>query len=236
MGSLQKLVLIGGGTAVDEVGGLIDSINDAEKRYEVVGILDDRFEEAALSERRYEVLGPLSIAGDLDSRIKFVFAIGSYGTRNLRHDIFEKCLLSEDRFETLIHPDVDVGLNAKIGSGSIIHKGSIIGANVVIEDFCVVTYRCIIGSDVTVQRYSMIASGSVLLVGCLLGRACFIGARSIIGEGVKVGPCSMIVMGSVVMTNVKPGAAVMGYPAKRTLLQNGECNVSQYYLDDWSQV
>jgi sugar O-acyltransferase (sialic acid O-acetyltransferase NeuD family) len=243
---VQELIIIGGGLAVCEISNLIKAINKLKERYEIIGVLDDRFLEIGDSVFGYPVLGPLNKASDFDHCIKFVHGIGSYKSRFLRHDIFCKCAIPEERFETLIHPDVEIGEGVKIGYGCIIHKGCILGSNSIIENFSVLTYNCLIGALVRVQKYAMMASGGLLLTGAILGRGAFVGARAVISENVRIGPGALVVMGSVVMSDVKPGGAVMGFPARATFLtgdsfasdrsikSNPEFeNVPDFYLEDW---
>lgn len=232
---MRRLVFLGAGTAVAEIMGIVNAINKVRPSYNVIGVLDDNPELEGESVFGLKVLGTLDKVRELDPDIQFIFAIGSYRSRMLRHKIWKQLELPESRFETLIHPNSEIYPSAKIASGCIIHTGCIICNDAIVDSFCVLTMNCIIAPFAHLQSYVMVASRASVLSNTIVGNSAFIGASCTIGENLRLGPACVTVMGSIVLKNVGPGEAVMGNPARRTLLEGKAIEVPSELIKQWEK-
>ncbi|HCR71752.1 MAG TPA: sugar O-acyltransferase, partial [Anaerolineae bacterium] len=202
-----------GGNCIDILDTLLD-INDSQgkKIYQCVGFLDDNPEKWRLSFHGIKVLGPLQKAKEL-SDCFLVFGIGSVSNYWKRKEIFQKIEISEDRFETIIHPSASISRFAHINTGSVIFQNVTITSNAKIGKFVYVLPNSIISHDATIADFTCIA-GSVCISGNVhVGQGCYIGSNSTIKDGLRIEDDCLIGMGSVVIRNIPENTVVIGNPA-----------------------
>lgn len=210
---MTDIIVIGGCTGFLEVKGIIDDINDVEERYRIVGILDDNPELQGKSIHGTKVLGQIQDAR-LFKEAKFVFAIGSIKTQKIRDSILQSAGVNADRFETLIHPSAIINKSSKIECGCIIHSRVVIGNDVTIGNFVVIAVGSTLGPFVVVEDYAMITSHVLLLTGVRIGFSAFIGSMTCVIENVKIAEYARIGVGSVVSKNIPAGILAIGNPAR----------------------
>jgi len=97
---------------------------------------------------------------------------------------------------------------SQVVTGSIIHHGSVIGVNTIINTGASIDHDCRIGD------HTHIAPQSVLCGNVSIGNSCHIGAGSIILPGICIGDNVLVGAGSVVVKNVDSGSTIMGNPAR----------------------
>jgi len=147
------------------------------------------------------------------SELGFCVCIGNpYGRmRNILHDKLEDEGLSPI---TLAHHTAFIAKDAKIGVGSQILAGSIIGPEVELGK------GCIVNNNATVDHESFLEAGVEIAPGATLCGLVNVGANSWIGAGatvlpkIQIGSDAIIGAGAVVTKNVTKGQTVVGNPAK----------------------
>jgi len=72
----------------------------------------------------------------------------------------------------------------------------------------------VIGHDVTIGDYSVISPNASIGGNVNIGPGCYLGSGSIIKNGIKIGDNSIIGMGAVVLKDVKPNSVMVGNPAR----------------------
>jgi len=117
-------------------------------------------------------------------------------------------------FPILIHPSAMLGIDVKIGSGTLIQSGVSITTQVEIGYGCLININSTIGHDVVVGDYSAINPGATVSGGVLIGKSVLIGANATVLENVSIGNGARIGAGAVVTRDVKQGETVIGVPAK----------------------
>lgn len=142
----------------------------------------------------------------------FICALGDVRYKKMYAELI---LQRGGRFISLVHPSVELGSNARIGSGCIL-----IGA-------CIVNCDVSIGDFVTVMGYSVLGHDAVVGDWSHLGAYSFMGGFSRVGDMVtlhpgvrllphkRIGDNAVVGAGSVVLRNVSPGVTVFGIPAKK---------------------
>ncbi|MDA0194125.1 MAG: hypothetical protein O2887_03770 [Bacteroidetes bacterium] len=206
------LVIIGGSTAFFEIIGIITDINAVNKRYDVVGILDDDEKLHHTNIMGIPVLGKISKAKEFKGQVKFVFGIGSMKTRLIRHEILSNTELDYGCFESIIHPNASIDNSAIIGPGCIIHPGVAIGNHATLDGFNIVAVNSAIGPFSRIHEQSMITSLCLVLSNATIGKNCFIGAMSCITENVRVEKGVFVGVGSIVTRSISEGSYGMGNP------------------------
>ena len=74
--------------------------------------------------------------------------------------------------------------------------------------------HAVIGHDVTVGDYSVISPNVTIGGNVNIGLGCYIGSGAIIRNGINIGDNSIIGMGAVVLKDVEPNSVMVGNPAK----------------------
>ena len=141
----------------------------------------------------------------------FVCSIGDVKLRKKVHDRF---ISKGARFYTLIHESAFIGMNIKIGEGTIVDEGVhidpdvTIGTNCMIQAKAIIGHDSIIGNDVRVDSFCSLVGGTIVKDCVAIYTHAMINHRVTIGENASVGACSFVIK------NVKPDTTVFGVPAK----------------------
>jgi sugar O-acyltransferase (sialic acid O-acetyltransferase NeuD family) len=207
-----KSVVVVGATAPDIVK-LIAAINRAGSDNLVLeGFLDDDPSKLGTEFMGYPVLGTTAalrdkfrdfwvannVARDMPTRQKLVRRLASlHVTRHL----------------TLIHPSIDTSYS-KIGEGSMLQEGVVLGPLCEIGDHCVLYARAIIGHECIVEDVVFVGNNAIVGARGRVGAGAFIGLNSVIIPYLTIGARSTIGAGSVVVRNVPPDQTVFGNPAR----------------------
>jgi len=97
---------------------------------------------------------------------------------------------------------------SQVITGSIIHPGSVIGVNTIINTGASIDHDCRVGD------HTHIAPQTVLCGNVSVGNSCHIGAGSIILPGICIGDNVLVGAGSVIVKDVDSGSTIMGNPAR----------------------
>lgn len=149
-------------------------------------------------------------AGD----VRLANGLGSVGRIVVRRRIFEEYRARGFNFASVIHPqallarDVQLGEGVQIMRGAVLQRGVWIAENVLLNTSVTVDHDCRIGAHVH------LASGSTLSGGVVVEDAVHVGTAATLIQGLRVGEGALIAAGAVVIRDVRPGARVMGVPAR----------------------
>lgn len=142
----------------------------------------------------------------------FVCALGDVRYK----EIYVKKILSKGgNFISLIHPDVEIGINTKIGKGCIIRSACSISCDITIGDFVTIMSYSVIGHDCRINDWAHLGTYT------FLGGFSKVGISATLHPGVRllphktIGDRAIVGAGSVVLRNVKPDVTVFGVPAKK---------------------
>jgi sugar O-acyltransferase (sialic acid O-acetyltransferase NeuD family) len=116
--------------------------------------------------------------------------------------------------EALKDPTAILPPKLRIGLGSFINAGAVVGGACVFGEGVLVNRSASIGHHTVLGNYVSIGPGAILSGNVRVGRNCMIGAGAVIQSGVRIGENALISAGSVVRKHVEGGALVAGNPAK----------------------
>jgi acetyltransferase EpsM len=105
-----------------------------------------------------------------------------------------------------LHPDVQLGPGTVVCAGVVAEVGARVGAHVILNN------RASVGHDTTVGDYTLLTVCH-LGGGGSLGEGGLLGIGSVVLPRVTVGAWATVGAGAVVLTDVRPGATVVGSPA-----------------------
>lgn len=210
---IKKIVLIGAGGFGREVAQMIEGLNRQEKRYELLGFLDDgaQFSRESLI-NGYRWLGPSSWILEHKDDIVCTCTIGLASTKAR---IQRELMAQGVQFETIMATTAGVARFSEIGAGCVLYWNVGVSVNCRIGDGVLLNDGVKLGHDVTVGDYTAIMPGTSISGSCVIGEEVNIGGHAFVIPGRKVGNKARIAAGSVVFTNVKAGTTVLGNPAHR---------------------
>lgn len=147
---------------------------------------------------------------------KLINAIGNPLTRR---KVTEKCLRDGFRFATITHPSCQISKHNHIGPGCIFCAGVIVTVNVGIGRNCNFNLNSTVGHDCKIGDFVSVAPGANI-AGCVnIGDEVYVGTGASIINGTQdnplvIGKGAVIGAGAVVIRDVRPGATVVGIPAR----------------------
>lgn len=208
---ITRLVIVGGGGCGREVLDVVDALNARERRYEVVGILDDGApDQQLLGAWGVRHLGPCALLDDLDDDVELVVGIGSPGPRRR-----VAALAGARRSPVLVHPSAAVGLRGvRLGAGSVVCAHVSVQSHVRIGSHVHVNQNCTIGHDVSIGDHSVISPLAAISGGVVIEEECFVGAGAALNPGVLLGRRTVVGSGAAVIGDVPEGTTVVGVPAR----------------------
>ena len=217
----QPVILLGHAGNYADIVDLIEDLRDAgDRRYEVLGFLDNREEMQGRSFHGYPVLGRYADAGRFPEAL-FSTWIGGTKTYLDRPRVIGELRVPAERFVTLVHSTSYVSRRARLGRGVVVYQNCTLSNNVVLGDHALALPNVVLSHDDEIGDYAVITGGVAISGGVRVGRSCYLGTNCSIHQGLTIGEGSLIGMGSVVRHDVPPFSVVVGNPA-RILRQVGE--------------
>ena len=200
---MKKIIILGASGGCLDILELILAINKNQKKYKILGFLDDKIKKIK-GINNYKILGKFSDIKKFDVKVSFATAIGNSKNFLQIEKKIKKLNLNKKRFPALIHPNSNVSKNSKIGFGTIIYENCSIGINVKIGDFVCILPNSVINHDCEIGNFSKINSMCNFAGSIKVGKLCYIGSGVNIKEKLNIGQKNLIGMGSVILKNLFP--------------------------------
>lgn len=200
---MSKLVIFGGGGHAKVIADIA-----LKNGYEIKGFLDDNDSVSM-------VLG-YPVLGKIDDCVKYkdtcVFAIG-IGNNSVRKMIFEK--YPDLEYPTFIHPTASIGIETKIGRGTVVMPLVVVNACAEVGAFSVLNSGCVVEHDCKVGDFTLIAPNATLCGVAKIGNSVWMGAGSSVNPTVKI--CDNVTVGSggVVTKDIEEPGTYVGVPVKK---------------------
>ena len=207
---MKHLVIIGAGGMGRCLYELARNGVGYNETYDVKGFIDDNL--AALDGfMNYPPILTKIEEYTIEKDDVFSCSIGDVATKR---KICEALKVKGAEFITLIHKGAFIGLNAKIGKGTIIDNGVHLDPDVVMGENCLVQTYAIIGHNSVIEDFVRIDSHCALVGGTIVKKCACIYTHAMINHNVVIGENAVVGACSFVIKKVKPGTTVFGVPAK----------------------
>ena len=197
---MSKLVIFGAGGHAKVVADIA-----LKNGFEIEGFLDDN---ASIS----SVIG-YPILGKIDDCVNYkethVFAMG-IGNNAVRKMIFEK--YPDYEYPTLVHPTASIGIEAKIGKGTVVMPMAVINACSEIGDFCVINSGAVVEHDCKIGNYTLVAPHATICGTVKIGEFVWMGAGCIVNQTVKICDGVTVGSGAVVTKDIAESGTYVGVP------------------------
>ena len=207
---IQDIIVVGAGGHGQIVAEIIQEYYVADKRFRLLGFIDDNPRLVGAVVNDIPVLGDNEYINYL-TLCSFVIGIGSNSVRSSLFDQF--CSIGFCPV-TIRHPYSSVSNSASLGKGVVVCAGAVvssqaqIGNNVIINTSSSVDHHCTIGD------HAHIAPGVRLGGEVVVGEKALVGIGSTVMPGVKIGTHAVVGAGATVIKDVPEGKIVIGTPAK----------------------
>lgn len=203
----NNVVIIGAGGHAKVIADIVEKSGD-----NVLGFLDDNIEEGTYIIGKYKVIGNLNNVSSISmtyKNVKFIIAIGNNKTRE---EISNKTNI---KFYTAIHPSVQIGLDVKIGEGTVIMANAVINSNTTIGKHCIINTGAIIEHDNVVNDYVHISPNAALGGTVYVGKGTHIGIGTTVKNNINICDNCIIGAGATVVKNIEEEGTYIGIPANR---------------------
>ncbi len=158
---------------------------------------------------------PVYLAEDLPaSLLSFPFIVPIFTPGRRRLAVEDAQRRGFNRSFSLVDSSSVVAHSTKIGPGTFVNCGVVIGGAGNIGHFVVINRSASIGHHAQISDYASIGPGAVLAGDVTLGRGVMVGAGAIISPEITIGDNAVVGVGSVVTRDVAANSLVVGQPAR----------------------
>lgn len=208
--AVRPLVIIG--TGYPDVVKLVDAINREQRRWQLLGFIDDRPECLGNEVMGLKVLGGRSLMQTLRSEGASFF---NNVTGQVKNAAAIAELLDQLRCPTpnLVHPAVDLSY-VQLGQGCILQQGCALGSRTRIGNYLVTRLNVVISHDVQIEDHVFIGPGTVIGSEAVIERGAFLGAGVTVKTGCRIGAQSVIGAGALVSRDVPAHTTMVGMAAR----------------------
>ncbi len=206
---MGQLILVAAGGLAREALATIERSTE----WEVVGFLDDAPSLVGATIAARPVLGGL----DAVTRHPDVSLLVCAGRGQARRAIVSRLGglgVADDRFATVIAPDVHVPTSCAVGRGSILLSGTVLTADVSLGTHVVAMPGVVLTHDNTVADYATLCAGVTLGGNVVVGEAAYLGMGALVRERVSIGAGATLGMGAVLLEDLPAGETWIGVPAR----------------------
>jgi sugar O-acyltransferase (sialic acid O-acetyltransferase NeuD family) len=207
---VKKILIVGAGGFGREVYNWILDSREKYPDWEVKGFLDDNKE--ALKKYKYDIPVVESIR-DYHPKENEFLVIG-IGVPKIKKTVVESLLARGAHFLSLIHRSSIVGANVALGKGCVLCPNSVLTCDINLGDFVTVNCFSDAGHDVSIGSFTTLSCHVDITGFAKIGNAVLLGSKASVLPGVSVEDYATIGAGSVVVHKVKKGNTVFGNPAK----------------------
>jgi sugar O-acyltransferase (sialic acid O-acetyltransferase NeuD family) len=192
---MKKIIIIGAGANALEIIEYIEYINNIKETYEIIGILDDSFENYVKNislDYNYQYLGntkePL-----VRKDFHYFLAIANVPVRRL---IIDRFLEEGAVFSNIIHPMAYMSPSAKVGVGNLIYATALIGPKVIVGNFN------LLNAGVCLGHHTVLGDNNVLCPKVTISGYNKIGDNNLFGSNVSSFPGLVIGSSNVISAGI----------------------------------
>lgn len=208
---MNDLVILGAGGFAREVWWLCDEANQEQRRWNLIGFIDEAPGSQGKSLCDLPVLGDFEWFQGRPAGISVICGVGGNPTR--RRFVRKAASLGLP-FATAIHPTVRRSRFVDIGAGSVVCAGTVLTTQVRVGAHVNLNLNCTIGHDAVIEDFCNLSPGVHISGFVHLEEGVDVGTGAAILPGKRVGHDSTLGAGAVIAKDVPPLSVAVGVPAK----------------------
>lgn len=197
----NRLVIVGAGGHGKVVADIA-----LKNGYKDICFVDDNATGECLG---YPIIGTSAVLERLDDlKTDFIIAVGN-------NEIRKRVAESHDvNWVSLIHPSAQIGVNVKIGKGTVVMAGVVINACASIGQHCIINSCAVVEHDNILADYVHISPNTALGGTVHIGECAHIGIGATVKNNINVCSNCRIGAGAVVVKDIFAGGVYIGIPAR----------------------
>jgi len=208
---MRDLVIVGIGGIGRALKVFVEDMNQIDTRWRLLGFVDDAVEARGKTISDLPVLGPVAW---LDKRNDMDVLLGLGAPRTRKAVVSAIWKNSGLTFPALVHPKAYMPNSVPMGMGVIVFPGACIDPDTQLDNFVLVNKNVTLGHDTVLGDYVSIAPGASIGGAVRMEEGVNIGIGACCKQGLNLGAWSTVGAGAAVITDIKPGATVVGVPAR----------------------
>ena len=172
--------------------------------YKTVVFLDDAERDDV------ETAGKTSEYGKFVDEYDFFVALGD---NKIRERITDTLVSGKANVVSLIHPSAILGMDVKIGNGTIVMAGAVVNTGAVLGNGVIVNTASSVDHDNVLDDFCHVAVGVHLAGTVKIGKCAFVGAGSVVVNNISICSDAIIGAGAVVVKDINEKGTYVGVPA-----------------------
>ena len=190
-------------------GKVVADIAVKVAKYDQIYFLDDNPKSKFCMD--FQVVGNSNYA-DISPEDEIFVAIGNSSVREKFMKQYKRCGL---RIANLIHPNAVIGMNVKIGIGTIIMAGAVINSDTELGNGVIINTGATVDHDNCIGDYVHVSVGAHLAGSVSVGMHTWIGAGAVVSNNLSLCNDIMVGAGAVVVKDIKEPGTYVGVPARK---------------------
>ncbi len=198
---MNRLIIIGAGGHGRVIADIALKIG-----YTDVAFVDDKTTGASMG---MPIVGTTACLDALDDgATDFVIAIGNNSVR--------RAIATKHRVNwvSLVHPSAQIGVNVKIGVGTVVMAGAIINPCTTVGSHAIINTGAIIEHDNLIGDYAHISPGATLGGTVTVGELTHVGIGATVKNNIKIADGCTLGAGAVAVKNLSESGTYIGVPAR----------------------
>ncbi|MDR6553597.1 acetyltransferase [Paenibacillus qinlingensis] len=210
---MEDIVICGAGGFARDVAHLIELINTNEKKWNLIGFIDENTELTSKLLNGFPVIGDELWFENRENPINVALGVGSPKIKEKIVNKLEK-FGEKIKYPSLIHPNISISKTNNMGKGVIVCEGSVLTCNITIHDFVTINLNCTIGHDTIIEEYATISPSASISGNVHIHQSVYFGTGATIIEKLTVGRGTIVSAGAVVFKDLPMKCTAMGNPAR----------------------
>ena len=207
---MKDIIIYSAGGFGREVHVLIKQINKIDKKYNVLGFVDDNPNISSQSINGIPVLGDHNYLLAYSQPVVVAVAL----TNRTKNELVEKLMINSFlSFDNLIHPDIYWDDTNSIGIGNILCHAMNLTCNIAIGNFNIFNGKVGIGHDVKIGNFNLFGPNSFIAGTVNIGNFNIFAMNSSVIQQRSIGDGNTINLNSVIIKNVGHNGVYFGVPA-----------------------
>lgn len=168
-------------------------------------------EEVGLTVDGYQVIGTDADLEKLAQLHRYaLITVGQIKSPNIRIGLYQKLVAYGFTFPVIVSSRSHVSSYALVHGGTIVMHDALVNAGAVVGENCIVNTKVLIEHDAKIGSHCHLSTGVIINGGVSVGESSFIGSGSVIKEGISIGKNCLIGMSQIVRHNLKDGTIFTG--------------------------